>query len=204
MSLFATFEAFPFLSKGGSFVVGQGSPGMGTSRGKIHGIWVLCKTLLPLLFGGSLIWSLGVELLSSKISLVCEVFTMLADSAFNPVLQSLIVMGWFKGEHRFLQSLRESLEVFPAYHAGQFVVSSQFGQLLELGRVFIQLSPLHFESKSFFSALSRLMTSWKFWAKSLIMVSQIHLSVSLPPILRCRSNCADIFLIQRCIFGPLR
>ena len=97
MSLFATFEAFPFLSEGGSFVVGQGSPGTGTSRGKIHGIWVLRKTLLPLLFGGSLIWVSGVELpLSSKISLVCEVFAMLADSAFDPVLKGSVVTGWFK------------------------------------------------------------------------------------------------------------
>ena len=48
------------------------------------------------------------------------------------------------------------------------------------------------------------MTSWKFWAKSLIMVSQIHSSVSLPPPWMCQSNCAEIFLIQRCILGPLR
>ena len=100
MSLFVTFEALPFLSEGGSFVVGQGSPGMGTSRGKIHGIWVLCKTLLPLLSGGSLIWVSGVELLlSSKISLVREVFAMLTDSALDPVLKSLVVTSWFECKH---------------------------------------------------------------------------------------------------------
>ena len=100
MSLLATFEAFPFLLEGGSFVVGQGSPGTGTSRGKIHGIWVLCKTLLPLLSGRSLIWVSGVELpLSSKISLVCEVFAMLTDSALNPVLQSLVVTSRFECKH---------------------------------------------------------------------------------------------------------
>ena len=59
-------------------------------------------------------------------------------------------------------------------------------------------------SKSFFLALSLLMISWKFWVKSLSMVSQIHSSISLPPVCIWRSSCADIFLIQRCIFGPLR
>ena len=100
MSLFATFEALPLLSEGGSFIVGQGSPGMGTSRGKIHGIWVLRKTLLPLLFGRSLIWVSGVELpWSSKISLVREVFAMLMDSTLNPVFQGLVVAGWFECKH---------------------------------------------------------------------------------------------------------
>ena len=100
MSLFATFETLPFLSEGGSFIVGQGSPGTGTSRGKIHGIRVFCKTLLPLLFGGSLIWVSGVELLlSSKISLVREVFAMLTNSALDPVLKSLVMAGWFECKH---------------------------------------------------------------------------------------------------------
>ena len=84
--LLATFETLPFLSEGGAFVVCQGSPGTGTSRGKIHGIWVLCKTLLPLLFGWSLVWVSWVEFVpSSKISLVCEVFAVLADSSLDPV-----------------------------------------------------------------------------------------------------------------------
>ena len=100
MPLFATFETLPFLSEGGSFVVSQGSPGTGTSRGKIHGIWVFRKTLLPLLSGGSLIWVSGVVLLlSSKISLVCEVFAMLTDSSLNPVFQGLVMTSWFKCEH---------------------------------------------------------------------------------------------------------
>ena len=71
MSLFATFEALPLLSEGCSFVVSQGSPGTGMSRGKIHGIQVFHKTLLLLLFGGSLIGVPWVEILpSSKIRLV--------------------------------------------------------------------------------------------------------------------------------------
>ena len=68
MSLFATFETPSFLSEGGSFVIGQGSLGMGMSRGKIHGIRVFGKTLLPLLFGGSLVGIPWVEVFpSSKI-----------------------------------------------------------------------------------------------------------------------------------------
>ena len=125
MSLFATFETLPFLPEGGSFIISQGSPGMGTSRGKIHCIWVLCKTLLPLLFGGSLIWVSGVELpLSPKISLVGEVFAVLLNSALYPVLQSLVVTGWFESKHRLLQPLWEPLEILSADHARQFVVSS--------------------------------------------------------------------------------
>ena len=73
---------------------------MGTSRGKIHGIWVLCKTLLPLLSGRSLIWVPGVELpLSPKISLVCEVFAMLTDSPLDPIFQVLVVTSWFECQH---------------------------------------------------------------------------------------------------------
>jgi hypothetical protein len=44
-------ETFAFSAQPGHFIIGQGSPGMGTSRGKIHGIGVFGKTLLPLLFG---------------------------------------------------------------------------------------------------------------------------------------------------------
>ena len=100
MPLFAAFETFPFLSEGGTFVVCQGSSGTGTSRGKIHGIWVLCKTLLPLLFGRSLVWVLWVEFVSSsKISLVGKVFAVLTDGSFNPVFESLVVPGGFECQH---------------------------------------------------------------------------------------------------------
>ena len=103
MSLFATFETLPLLSEGSSFVISQGSPGTGTSRGKIHGIQVFGKTLLPLLLGGSLIGVSWIEILSSsKIRLVGQVFAMLTDSSFNPVVQILIVAGRFKSNHGFL------------------------------------------------------------------------------------------------------
>ena len=100
MPLFTTLEASPFLSKGGSFIVSQGSLVMGMSRGKIHGIWVFGKTLLPLLFGGLLIGIPQVEVFSSpKIRLVCEVLAVLVDSSFDPVLQGLVIACGFKGNH---------------------------------------------------------------------------------------------------------
>ena len=103
MSLFATFEAFPFLSKGGSFVVGQGSLSTGTSRGSVHGIGVLGKTLLPLLSGRPLIGAFRIEIfLPPKISLVRQVLAMLSDGSLDPIFQVLVVAGWFKGEHGFL------------------------------------------------------------------------------------------------------
>ena len=45
--------------------------------------------------------------------------------------------------------MREPLEVSVTDHAGLFVVPSKFGQLLELGCVFIQLSFLHSEFEEF-------------------------------------------------------
>ena len=57
------------------------------SRGKIHGIWVFCKTLLPLLLGGALVGVSWIEVFSSsKISLVCQVFAVLSDGSFNPIV----------------------------------------------------------------------------------------------------------------------
>ena len=151
MPFFPTFEASPFLSEGGPFVVGQGSPGMGTSRGKIHGIWVFCKTLLPLLFGGLLIGVPWIENFPSpKIRLVREVFAMLMDSSFDPVFKGLIVTCWFKSNHQLLQPLWKPLEVSSAYHACLFIISGQFGQLLESRRVFVQFPSFHLEFEEFF------------------------------------------------------
>ena len=61
--------------------------------------------------------------------------------------------GQFEGNHQLLQSLWESLEISSAYHAGLFVVSGKFGQLLKLGCVFIQLSSLHSEFEEFLLGL---------------------------------------------------
>ena len=61
--------------------------------------------------------------------------------------------GQFEGNHQLLQSLWESLEISSAYHAGLVIVSGKFSQLLELGCVFVQLSPLHLEFKEFLLSL---------------------------------------------------
>ena len=86
-----------------------------------------CRTLLPLLPGRSLIGALWIEILpSSKIRLICQVFAMLPNGSFNPVVQCLVVMSWFEGNHGFLQSLRESLEEFATYHPLLLVVACEF------------------------------------------------------------------------------
>ena len=59
------------------------------------------------------------------------------------------MVGRFEGNHQLLQSLWESLEISSAYHASLFIVSGRFSQLRELGRVFVQLSPLHSEFEEF-------------------------------------------------------
>ena len=76
------------------------------SRGKIHGIWVFCKPLLPLLFRGSLIVLeplIGI-FLGAKVSLESEVFTMLSDCSFDPVVQSTVVFDGFEAYHCFSES----------------------------------------------------------------------------------------------------
>ena len=51
MSLLFAVEAASLFSQCDLFFFGQGSLGTGTSRGKIHGIQVFGKFLLPLLLG---------------------------------------------------------------------------------------------------------------------------------------------------------
>ena len=118
------------------------------SRGKIHGIWVFGKTLLPLLFGRVLIvQGFLIVLLRSEVGLITEIFTMLPDSYIDPVTQSVIVFDWFKANHCFLKSLWQPLEVLVAYHTSEPVVPCKFTELLVFGRVIIQFSPLHSEFK---------------------------------------------------------
>jgi hypothetical protein len=61
MSLAFALETFSFLAQLVHFVVCEGSPGTGTSRGKIHGIGVFGKSLLPLLTSGFLAFSTFVK-----------------------------------------------------------------------------------------------------------------------------------------------
>jgi hypothetical protein len=74
VSLAFALEALAFLVQFGHFVVCEGSPGTGMSRGKIHGIGVFGKSLLPLLFGGFSASSAFVEK-----SLDLQKFAMVSD-----------------------------------------------------------------------------------------------------------------------------
>ena len=74
---------------------------------------------------------------------------MLPNGSFDPVFQVLIMTSWLECNHGFLQPLGKSLEVTMAYHSSLFVVPCKLCQLLELGRVFIQLSSLHPEFEEF-------------------------------------------------------
>ena len=110
MPLFFAVEAVPFLSEGDLFFFGQGSPGTGTSRGKIHGIQVFGKFWLPLLSGGLLPKGfLGLVLPSAEYILPSLVFLMLADSCFYPVTKMGESIDGFKVYHGSLESLGKSL-----------------------------------------------------------------------------------------------
>ena len=107
--LLLTVEAAPFLSEGDLFFFGQGSPGMGTSRGKIHGIRVFGKFLLPLLSGGLLPKGfLGLVLSSTENILPSLVFLVLADGCFYPVAEMSESINGFEIDHRSLESLSPS------------------------------------------------------------------------------------------------
>jgi hypothetical protein len=75
VALAFAFEALALLSQSSYFIVGKGSPGTGTSRGKIHGIGVFDKSLLPLLASGFSAFSAFVEK-----SLDLQEFAMVSDS----------------------------------------------------------------------------------------------------------------------------
>ena len=84
MPLLFAVKAAPFLSEGDLFFFGQGSPGMGMSRGKIHGIQVFGKFLLPLLSSGFLPKGfLRLVLSSTENILPSLVFLMLVDCCFH-------------------------------------------------------------------------------------------------------------------------
>ena len=83
MPLLLTIEATPFLSEGDPFFFGQGSSGTGTSRGKIHGIQVFGKFLLPLLSGGFLPKGfLGLVLCSAENILPSLIFCYVTAGTF--------------------------------------------------------------------------------------------------------------------------
>ena len=138
----------PFFSKGDLFFFGQGSPGMGMSRGKIHGIWVFGKFLLPLLFGWLLSEGfLGLVLPSSKDILPPLVFLMLVDCSFHPVAEVGEPIDGFKVDHGSLESLGKSLEELLADHCFVYVVFSHSDHMFEVCDILIDIALFHFEGK---------------------------------------------------------
>ena len=51
-----------------------------------------------------------------------EIFTVLSDCSFNPIIQSTIVFDRFEAYHGLLKSFGQSQEVAIADHAGLFMV----------------------------------------------------------------------------------
>ena len=148
MPLFFTVKAAPFFSKGDLFFFGQGSPGMGTSRGKIHGIWVFGKFLLPLLSSWLLSEGfLRLVLPSSEDILPSLVLLMLAYCCFHPIAKMGEPIDGFKVNHGSLETLRKSLEELLADHGFVYVVLSQLDYMFEVCDVFVNITLFHFKSK---------------------------------------------------------
>ena len=148
MPLLLTVEAASFLSEGNLFFFGQGSPGTGTSRGKIHGIRVFGKFLLPLLFGGFLPKGfLGLVLCSTENILPSLVLFMLADGRFNPVAEMGESIDGFEIDHRPLKSLGKSLEELLTDHSFIYVIFPHPDYMFEVRHIFVNIASLHFEGK---------------------------------------------------------
>ena len=146
MPLLLTVEATPFLSEGDLFILGQGSPGTGTSRGKIHGIQVFGKFLLPLLSGGLL--PKGFLVLSSAEDILSSlVFLVLADSCFYPVTKMGKSIDGFEVDHGSLESLGKSLEELLTDHGFVYVVFPHLDYMFEVHNVFVDVASFHFEGE---------------------------------------------------------
>ena len=97
--LFAV-KAMPFFSKGDLLFFCQGSPGTGMSRGKIHGIQVFDKFLLPLLSSWLLPKGfLRLVLPSTKNILPSLVLLMLVNCCFDPVTEMGKSIKGFEVDH---------------------------------------------------------------------------------------------------------
>ena len=136
------------VTEGDLFFFGQGSPGMGTSRGKIHGIWVFGKFLLPLLSGGLLPEGfLRLVLSPAKNILPSLVFLMLADCCFHPVGKMGESIDGFEVDHGSLESLGKSLEKLLADHGFVYVIFSHLDHMFEVCDVFVDVTSFHLEGK---------------------------------------------------------
>ena len=149
MPLLLAVEATPFLLEGDLFFFGQGSPGTGTSRGKIHGIRVFGKFLLPLLSGGLLPKGfLGLLVLpSAEYVLPSLVLFVLADGCFYPVAKMGESIDGFEIDHRSLESVGKSLEEFLTDHGFVYVVLPHLDYMFEICDVFVNIASLHFEGE---------------------------------------------------------
>ena len=148
MPLLLTVEAAPFLLEGDLFFFGQGSPGTGTSRGKIHGIRVFGKFLLPLLSGGLLPEGfLGLILSSAKHILPSLVFFVLADGCFYPIAKMGELIDGFKIDHGSLESLGKSLEKLLTDHGFVYVVLPHSNHMFKVRNIFVDVASFHFEGE---------------------------------------------------------
>ena len=148
MPLLFAVEAMPFLSEGDLFFFSQGNPGTGTSRGKIHGIQVFGKFLLPLLSGGFLPKGfLGLVLSSAENILPSLVFLMLVDGCFYPVTKMGESSDGFEIDHRSLESIGKSLEELLANHGFVYVVFPHSDYVFKVRDVFINIASFHFEGE---------------------------------------------------------
>ena len=148
MPLLLAVETTPFLLEGDLFLFCQGSPGTGTSRGKIHGIQVFGKFLLPLLSGGLLPKGfLGLVLPSAEHILPSLVFLVLADGCFHPVAEMGKSIDGFEIDHRSLESLGKSLEELLTDHGFIYIVFPHSDDMFEIGDVFVNITSLHFEGE---------------------------------------------------------
>ena len=121
---------------------------MGMSRGKIHGIWVFGKFLLPLLSGGLLPKGfLGLVLSSAKYILPSLVFLVLADGCFYPVTEMGESIDGFEIDHRSLESLGKSLEELLTDHGFIYVVFPHSDYMFEVSDIFVNIASLHFEGE---------------------------------------------------------
>ena len=121
---------------------------MGTSRGKIHGIRVFGKFLLPLLSGGFLPEGfLGLVLGSAKNILPSLVLLMLADGCFNPVAEMGESIDGLEIDHGSLKPLGKSLEELLTDHGLVYIVFSHADYVFEVRHIFVNVASLYFEGK---------------------------------------------------------
>ena len=121
---------------------------MGTSRGKIHGIRVFGKFLLPLLSGGFLPEGfLGLVLPSAEYILPSLVFLMLADGCFYPVAKVGESIDGFEIDHGSLQSVGKSLEKLLTDHGFVYVVLPHSDYMFEIRHIFVNVTLFHFEGE---------------------------------------------------------